>query len=426
MAIGLGLSLMGDASGEEKVRRAVGTGEKLERIIIPRVDMTSAPLADALELLRIRSEDLDPTMPAGKPGRGLNFVLKDPDGDLADKEISLTLTRVPLKTVLDYITRFTRVTYRVDGSAVVVGKPEHLGGMAGMVPPGRLGANGRRLFGRLRDTVLPEVSIQDATLDEAIDFFRAVSAPSSKRAGEPGSGGLNFVLKNPEEPLPRITLHLRQVPLGTALRYACELSGVVYSVHPNVVAIGSPEEMIPKPVDPGAHAYGRSGIQTGGAILAARLKALRVPQVRLSSASLNDALDLVRAAAQNAEKEAGVAEPKGINIVNLAQDNVQRITLNLENIPAWELMSYISSLTDTEFRVEAQAVLLDWKLPRKVKQVADEKEAEKPAGGVLEVPVVPDFDGGKPQVLQVPVLNRDNPFSIIPDERQKPLVVPNW
>ena len=56
--------------------------------------MTKAPLADALEFLRIRSADLDTTLPEGSPGRGVNFVLMDPKGELGEVEISLTMSRV--------------------------------------------------------------------------------------------------------------------------------------------------------------------------------------------------------------------------------------------------------------------------------------------------------------------------------------------
>ncbi len=399
----------------------VSPAEKLERIIVPRVEMVSAPLADALEFLRIRSEGLDGDGGVGVRGSGLNFILKDPDGEIAEKAVTLTLNRVPLKTVLDYVTRFAGVGYRVDAHAVVIGRPEDLAGDAGMLFPGRVRADSQKIIDRLREMRLREVSVEDATVDEVISYFREVSAkPGGGAEGGLGrASALNFVYKDPGEPLPRITMRLRDVPLGTALRYACELGGVVYTVHPNVVAIGRADDLVPVPQDPGAHAYGRSGVRPGGAGLASKLAGLVVPRVELKSASLEEALSLVRAVALNSERAAGKENPDGINIVNLAQDNTQRISLSLADIPAWELMSYITGLTETEFRVERLAVVVDWKLPRR--GVVVEKEGAPDLEGAGE-----EADVEPPRVLQVPVLERDHAGSIFPDARVAPLVVPEF
>ena len=262
--VGVG-TVSGQLRSSQEVRE-VTPAEKLVRIMVPRVEISDAALADALEFLRIRSEDLDSTVAEDRPGRGLNFILKDPGGDLSEKGITLTLTRVPLKTVLEYVTRFAGVSYRVDAHAVVIGKPEDLGGDRGMMISGRVGGEGRMVFERLRDVRLPAVSIGGASIEEVIQYFRAVSVPGSRgedgREGVVGKG-LNFVFKNPEEEVPRISLNLKDVPLGTALRYACELGGLVYTVHPNAVVIGRADDLVPRPADPGAHAYGRSGVRPG-------------------------------------------------------------------------------------------------------------------------------------------------------------------
>ena len=90
-------------------------------------------------------------------------------------------------------------------------------------------------------------------------------------------------------------------------------------------------------------------------------------------------------------------------MINLAQGNEERYSLSLRNIPAWELLEYVTTLTYTEFRVEKVAVVVDWKLPRRTKEQAPEVRP-------IELPDVPEVDptkvfelrGGDPGDLLVP------------------------
>lgn len=86
---------------------------KLKTWIVPNVELQGATLDEVMEFLRIRSRELDPQK------KGISFVLKAP-AELASRQITLTLTEVPLVEVLRYVTEATGTTYRLDGFAVTV------------------------------------------------------------------------------------------------------------------------------------------------------------------------------------------------------------------------------------------------------------------------------------------------------------------
>ena len=85
--------------------------DKLRTITLPRVEFVGATLAEAVELLRVRSRDLD------SEGKGISFVINVPPEALS-KTISLNLSNVPMEEVLRYVGEMCDVTYKVDDHAV--------------------------------------------------------------------------------------------------------------------------------------------------------------------------------------------------------------------------------------------------------------------------------------------------------------------
>ncbi|TLD69304.1 hypothetical protein FEM03_18195 [Phragmitibacter flavus] len=88
---------------------------------------------------------------------------------------------------------------------------------------------------RLRTLILPRVTLQDASLDEVIEFLRIRS-----REIDPTRQGISFVLKVPAEARNKtITLDLGEIPLDEVLRYATQNTGTVYRVDDYAVTITS-------------------------------------------------------------------------------------------------------------------------------------------------------------------------------------------
>ena len=94
--------------------------DKLDTIIIPRIDFTDSSIVEAINFLRKRATDLDDT--ESDPARkGVNIVLKLPTDspDLA-YPITLSLQDVPLRAALDYVARAANLKTKVERHAVVV------------------------------------------------------------------------------------------------------------------------------------------------------------------------------------------------------------------------------------------------------------------------------------------------------------------
>ncbi len=87
--------------------------DKLRNYRMPSIEFQGATVPEVIELLRLRSRDLDPE------GRGIDFVLNIPD-DLKSAQISLSLKDIPMEEVLRYVTEAASVSYRVEARAVVL------------------------------------------------------------------------------------------------------------------------------------------------------------------------------------------------------------------------------------------------------------------------------------------------------------------
>ena len=119
--------------------RAVNITNKLQNIIIPRVDFADTPLDEAIEYLTQKSIELD-TDP-DQTRKGINFVIErgsvsggssGPDEDLGGSSLLLAedpgtkkidvlrLSNVPMSTALEYICSKAGLRYRVDEYAVTL------------------------------------------------------------------------------------------------------------------------------------------------------------------------------------------------------------------------------------------------------------------------------------------------------------------
>lgn len=94
------------ASGREAIT------EKLRTLIFPRVEFSGATLDEVVELLRVRSKDVDPG------GSGISFVINVP-AEARNKPVSLDLFNVPVEEVIRYVSEMSGVAYKVDDNAVI-------------------------------------------------------------------------------------------------------------------------------------------------------------------------------------------------------------------------------------------------------------------------------------------------------------------
>ncbi len=98
---------------------------KIERIMIPKLAMDQVSLEEALDFLRLRTQEND-TLEPDPSKKGVNFTvnLGAPDSEAAEKirslRFDLRLTQVPVSQVLKYITDMTQTAYRTDDFSVII------------------------------------------------------------------------------------------------------------------------------------------------------------------------------------------------------------------------------------------------------------------------------------------------------------------
>ena len=109
------------------------------------------------------------------------------------------------------------------------------------------GATGREYLARkLRETILPSINFDEATVDEAIEYLRQKSKEYDPFETDESKKGVNIVRRQggpgPDgAPAPAeeqtISLRLSNVPLAEALRYVAEGAGMKYKVEPYTVVV---------------------------------------------------------------------------------------------------------------------------------------------------------------------------------------------
>ena len=106
-------SITGDKNGPifKDDEAAMAIREKLKTIIVPKVEFKQTPLKEALTITLKQARELDPEM------KEVNFIVAD--AELADKPITLTLTKVPVEIVLHYLLDISRAAFRVEKNNVV-------------------------------------------------------------------------------------------------------------------------------------------------------------------------------------------------------------------------------------------------------------------------------------------------------------------
>lgn len=116
---------LGEEDEIEARNRALALERKMQRLVIPRVNIEGVTVREAVEYLVTQSRGLDTEVPPGQP-RGVDMVvqLSEDDGPVAQqvlsKEISLKLDNVPLDAALGYVAQQAGLKVEVQSFAVVL------------------------------------------------------------------------------------------------------------------------------------------------------------------------------------------------------------------------------------------------------------------------------------------------------------------
>ena len=151
-------------------------------------------------------------------------------------QISVTLFKMSLAEILQYLTEGNGLSFRVDEHAVVIGKnlQQVPGNSTTAVSPGTDGSPLRR---KLRETILPRFQVSGAAVRDAVDHLQV---EGGKVAAD--QTPFNVVWNVPaDQAVAPVTLTLYRASLADVLRYLTELSGLRYRADERVVVI-SPAE----------------------------------------------------------------------------------------------------------------------------------------------------------------------------------------
>lgn len=186
---------------------------------------------------------------------------------------------------------------------------------------------------------LGQVEIAETTFAEALDYFRTRS-----RELDPTGSGANIIVGAGVDTERQVSLHLSKATVGTALVCLVDHADFDYTLEPHAFVI--------RPAGTGKLAAKRTKSAAAPSTHAIRARELILEQIEFDEAPISDVLQFVAAKS----RENG----QGINIIlNHAIDPDTLVTLKLKDIPAANVLFYISEVTGTKIRDEAWAIFFD-------------------------------------------------------------------
>jgi len=196
---------------------------------------------------------------------------------------------------------------------------------------------------KLEKIIFPHIQFQGATVAECIEYLRAQSSTLDTTTSDPTARGVNILYRPGNPPSnAAITLDLKEIPLGEALRYVVELASLKMSIQPNAVVIAQsfPAAAADSPAPKPATEHPASKII--------------FPSIEFRDATLTECIDFIRIKSRELDPD-----KKGVNIIlKPGGDASARITLSLKNVPLSEALRYCAELSNHKLTSDAQSYFL--------------------------------------------------------------------
>ncbi len=368
--------------------------DKLNRIIIPRIDFENSTVEEAIDLLRLRARELD-TTELDPTKKGINLVIRRPrrvppgaaDAATAPDAASdpgalrlgsLHLSNVPISIALKYICDLTKLRMKVDDFAVTLVTQSDME---------------KDIFTRTFNVPPDFVSI----LDSGSDTDKAPADPTARRPliellksngihfGDGTSvtmstSGMLLVTNNPSE-LDKIEQLIEAMTVRSKwTRKQSPAPTAVTEEKPGVEATpaASPKDQLPEKSSPAgegeaSNSDGAPAISDGVARIVEKLKTIVIPAIDFENATLEEAVDYLGKQAIELDKAEPDPSRKGLNFVvrqprpasgenpanPAAEPDQLRIPgLHLRNVPLAVALKYICDVTRCRYKVDDFAVTL--------------------------------------------------------------------
>ncbi len=274
---------------------------KLNRIIIPKIEFRDATLREAVDFLKEKSKELDTEEP-DPSRRGVNIVLML---DVTfSKGMTLSVSNIPLGEALKYVCELANVKFKIDPYAVIIVPPsmntdemitkeykvaggfipkrqaamdvltahgvqfppgasavyfpatsrlivhdtssnvdlidalvEKFPGSPATPPPPAPTPVPGSIEDKLNRIIIPKLEFKDVTVGEAVDFLTQKSVDLDITEPDSSRRGVSITLKAGTRSDAKITISLTNTPLMEAVNYIAQLAGLKCSINPSGVVL---------------------------------------------------------------------------------------------------------------------------------------------------------------------------------------------
>lgn len=217
---------------------------------------------------------------------------------------------------------------------------------------------GKAIIERKLDAiVIPLISMEDTSLEEAIDFLRVRSVELDTTESDPAKKGINFVIRKPREAAPnagdagppKLTMTLKNLPLRNVFNVICAQTGLRYQVDDFAVTFLPADD----PGQAGAAPATARPPRAGKAADAA--KQLIIPAVDFADVSLEEAVDFFNVKS----KELAAGKPTYPIVLDPALDKGKRVQeLHLREVPLMLALEYLAEASKSSITTDDKEIRL--------------------------------------------------------------------
>lgn len=205
---------------------------------------------------------------------------------------------------------------------------------------------------KLQKIIIPRISFENTRLSEAVDFLRVRSLELDSAESGPDEKGVNFMVKMPRDRVEPVIaeLDLKNVPLGTALKYICELTEMSYSAEEFAVVLR-----------PEAKAEKKEPVDLKKSPVEIKLREIIIPVVNFENTAIEDALEFLRMRSTELDEKTVDPNKKGVNFVLRPAEGEKLPVipgLRLRNVPISVALDYICQVTGTRWQADDHAVVI--------------------------------------------------------------------
>lgn len=204
---------------------------------------------------------------------------------------------------------------------------------------------------KLNEIIIPSVQFQGASVEEAIEYLRLKSREISPGTTAPG---VSIIYRQGNPPSKAaISMDLKDVPLGEALRYVAELASLKMIIQPYAVLIAPADDPVfaksaaaPPTLDPFD--------KLDELVIPVPASKIIIPSIEFREATLTECIDFIRIKSRELDPD-----KKGVNIiVKPGGDASLRIALSLKDVPLSEALRYCAELTNHKLTSDAKSFFL--------------------------------------------------------------------